>query len=297
MPSEEHYDSYSFNYFVLVILTFVLLFWSWQYFKVWRKATIGKYTGDCSCNHCRAKATKLQIESRKPTFGGVVKFIIFVALWIFFIYLFKITAEGAQQEQAPAFDPYEILGISVGASDVEIKKAYRKLSLQYHPDKNKEPGAEERYIQIAKAHETLTDPAIKEKWEKYGNPDGPQAFTMGIALPAFLVQQDKMYLVLGTYVAFLLVIFPTVAICYWQRQKSLHTNQLSKKTMYYFYHYLKEGMRFRKIMELISMSYEYVTQIQVRRSDEIYLQKMKPFLPTPEEGRSTGVRRRLFRPM
>ena len=76
------------------------------------------------------------------------------------------------------------------------------------------------------------DPDTKEKWEKYGNPDGPQAFTMGIALPAWLVQKDKMYMVLGVYVAFLVVIFPTIAICYWQSQKSLHTNQVWRKNRY-----------------------------------------------------------------
>jgi len=92
-----------------------------------------------------------------------------------------------------------------------------------------------------------------------------------------------MYLVLGSYVAFLVVIFPTIAICYWQSQKALHTNQLNKKTMYYFYSVLKESMRFKKVLEVISMSYEYVTKIQVRRSDEAVLHKLKPLLPALDE--------------
>jgi DnaJ-class molecular chaperone len=59
-------------------------------------------------------------------------------------------------EQTVQFDPYSILEIDVGASPEEIKKSYRKLSLQYHPDKNPSEDASEKYIKIAKAYETLT---------------------------------------------------------------------------------------------------------------------------------------------
>ena len=54
-------------------------------------------------------------------------------------------------------DYYEVLGISKGASADEIKKAYRKLSKQYHPDLNKEEGAEAKFKEIAEAYEVLSD--------------------------------------------------------------------------------------------------------------------------------------------
>ena len=50
-------------------------------------------------------------------------------------------------------DYYQILGISKGASPEEIKKAYRKSALKFHPDKNKSPGAEEKFKEIAEAFE------------------------------------------------------------------------------------------------------------------------------------------------
>ena len=54
-------------------------------------------------------------------------------------------------------DYYKILGLSRSASDDEIKKAYRKMALKYHPDKNSDPGAEEKFKEIAEAYEVLSD--------------------------------------------------------------------------------------------------------------------------------------------
>jgi DnaJ-class molecular chaperone len=65
-------------------------------------------------------------------------------------------------------DFYKILGISKGASDDEIKKAYRKLALKYHPDKNKAPAAEERFKEVAEAYEVLSDKKKRDIYDQYG---------------------------------------------------------------------------------------------------------------------------------
>jgi len=67
-----------------------------------------------------------------------------------------------------AKDFYKILGIDRKASDDEIKKAYRKLALKYHPDKNKSPQAEERFKEIAEAYEVLSDKKKRDIFDKYG---------------------------------------------------------------------------------------------------------------------------------
>ncbi|KAE8619644.1 hypothetical protein XENTR_v10009882 [Xenopus tropicalis] len=65
-------------------------------------------------------------------------------------------------------DYYKILGIPKGATEEEIKKAYRKQALKYHPDKNKDPGAEDRFKEIAEAYDVLSDPKKREVFDKYG---------------------------------------------------------------------------------------------------------------------------------
>jgi molecular chaperone DnaJ len=66
-------------------------------------------------------------------------------------------------------DYYEVLGVARGASEDELKKAYRRLAKQYHPDTNKEPGADARFIEINEAYETLSDSQKRSVYDRYGH--------------------------------------------------------------------------------------------------------------------------------
>ena len=65
-------------------------------------------------------------------------------------------------------DLYGLLGVSKGASEGEIKSAYRKKAREYHPDVNKEPGAEDTFKKIQKAYAVLSDPQKKARYDQYG---------------------------------------------------------------------------------------------------------------------------------
>jgi molecular chaperone DnaJ len=66
-------------------------------------------------------------------------------------------------------DYYEVLGVDRKASQEDIRKAYRKLARQYHPDTNKDPGAEERFKRISEAHDVLSDPEKRKQYDQAGS--------------------------------------------------------------------------------------------------------------------------------
>ncbi|MFN9259140.1 molecular chaperone DnaJ [Microcystis sp.] len=65
-------------------------------------------------------------------------------------------------------DYYEILGVSRDAGKEDIKRAYRRLARKYHPDVNKEPGAEERFKEINRAYEILSEPETRNRYDRFG---------------------------------------------------------------------------------------------------------------------------------
>src|ERR1700690_297200 len=72
-------------------------------------------------------------------------------------------------------DFYQVLGLTKSASADEIKKAYRKLALQYHPDRNKGKEAEDKFKEVTKAYEVLSDAQKRQSYDQFG----PSAFDQG----------------------------------------------------------------------------------------------------------------------
>ncbi|XP_028666951.1 dnaJ homolog subfamily B member 9a [Erpetoichthys calabaricus] len=66
-------------------------------------------------------------------------------------------------------DYYEILGVPKNASERQIKKAFHKLAMKYHPDKNKSPDAEAKFREIAEAYETLSDEKRRKEYDQFGH--------------------------------------------------------------------------------------------------------------------------------
>jgi molecular chaperone DnaJ len=73
-------------------------------------------------------------------------------------------------------DYYEVLGIQRSANKEEIKNSYRRLALQYHPDRNKSPGAEERFKEISEAYAVLSDDEKRKRYDTYGHVGAEEVF-------------------------------------------------------------------------------------------------------------------------
>ena len=73
-------------------------------------------------------------------------------------------------------DYYEVLGVQKNASKEEIKNVYRKLALQYHPDRNKDPTAEEKFKELSEAYAVLSDDEKRKRYDMYGHVGAEEAF-------------------------------------------------------------------------------------------------------------------------
>ena len=81
-------------------------------------------------------------------------------------------------------DYYEVLGVAKDASDADIKRAYRKLAAQYHPDVNHDPGAEDKFKEINEANEVLSDPEKRKRYDQFGFAGVDPSFNAGAARAA-----------------------------------------------------------------------------------------------------------------
>lgn len=77
---------------------------------------------------------------------------------------------------ASEYDPYKILGVGRSASQAEIKRAYKTLAKEWHPDKNKDPKAEDMFIKVSKSYEILSNEERRSNFDRYGQMDENQPF-------------------------------------------------------------------------------------------------------------------------
>jgi len=193
-----------------------------------------------------------------------------VAAWALFFFLISLVAnDGAVH----TFDPFQILGLEHGADEKLIKKAYRKLSLQYHPDKNiGSKLAEEMFLKIAKAYEALTDETSKANYEKYGNPDGKQAMELSIGLPKFILDNPKIVLVL--YLIGMVVIIPLAVGVWYKNSKRFGDKNIEYDTYRAFYHLIKPNSKLRHMPEILCCSAEFRGGNDFRQEDKVCISEL-----------------------
>ena len=84
------------------------------------------------------------------------------------ILVLVVTVTLYTQGLAERFRPYEVIGVKRTAAPEEIKKAYRRLVKELHPDKNKAPDAQDKFVKLTKAYELLSDPERRRMYDNHG---------------------------------------------------------------------------------------------------------------------------------
>ena len=179
-------------------------------------------------------------------------------------------------EEVEHFDPYKVLNLKVGADAAAIKKAYRSLSLQYHPDKNPDPEAHKFFTEsITPAYKTLTDETARANFEKYGHPDGKQAPKLGVALPQWMFGKDGTGPIVLITLVTLFIVGPLflAVITITQLNKYSGSNGVLRQTQYYFRTELRPNMGLSKVARVLSVAEEYV-KMPFKRDQEEPVRKL-----------------------
>ncbi|GBE60644.1 domain containing protein [Babesia ovata] len=228
----------------------------------------------CGCSICRQRRTaernrRFTLEDYMNT-ATILKIIVLAFFWWLVFYLIK----GIDTSQnIKTFDPFAFLGVPLGASKKEIQKAYRHMSLRYHPDRNpNDPEAAAHFILVTKAYKTLTNDKFRQNYERYGNPDGPGMMKIGIGLPRFLVDVGNQVLILSLFFIVLLVVIPGIFFYYYRTQKQYTALGVRLETLQLIYYTITENTRQKALLDIYASATE-CTSVPAKPEDDILLRR------------------------
>ena len=268
--ADSNFDDYAFLYFsgaVLAACAFILTLSTLRR-VIWPsdkdvdypvKNNEGSKLRYCQTAFMKTRVSEKRSEQSSYTYlrssSGITRLVVISVLWVLVAVI--VGQIGDVGTEIKSFDPFQILDIASGATEADIKKAYRKMSLKYHPDKNPDdPLASANFIQVTKAYAALTDENARKNYEKYGNPDGPQNMKVGIGLPRIFLVKDNQVLFLCIFFLAILGLIPMLFILYYQKQTLYEANGVIVETLRFMSYYLNESTRVKNGAELLACSAE-----------------------------------------
>ena len=278
MSSEYNYDDDAqfFPFFVLTMTSIVTLPLTYTLLRAPSDVATGGKGPQISSSYQPENADIIDVQRAKQKRKEVrLKRILTAATgWLvmaYMVYLMIVTARTTPK----IWDPYGILTISMSAGEREIKKRYNLLSRTMHPDKrNPNPALNEtadsvndEWVEIVKAYKALTDEDVRNNYIQYGNPDGRQSTSFGIALPKFIVAEGSGKFVLLIYGALLGIGLPWLVGKWWYgMQKQTKEKVLITSAGNMFREY-KERMDGNDVVAAVSSAYEFKDILGGGRAD------------------------------
>ncbi|KXN80902.1 Translocation protein sec63 [Leucoagaricus sp. SymC.cos] len=258
-------------YFLITILAMVLTPMTLS--SAGKRPTRKQMTG-CECKPCLEQRSRIAKREKGSLFVLRLskRAYFLIAGWSLFAFLCYKVAGATVEGQV--YNPFEILGISASASEKEIKSHYKKLSRLYHPDKVKPTvndtieTIQDRFVKITKAYKSLTDETIRKNWELYGNPDGRQEMSMGIALPKWIVESHNNVWVLGFYGLLFGGALPALVGRWWFGNRQKTKDGVNAKSAAAFFKSLKEESPMEEVVGTLGKAFQYeMSDANVKKSD------------------------------
>lgn len=278
----------TFFYFLLSFLALVVIPCTYYFWPKEERGADDKKSGgrrSCRCPHCLDKTRRLRVNQPwRRTKQNIIRALLILGWVAMAATAYKVAH---LEHDFVKWDPYEILEIDPSSSERAIRKAYHKLSLIYHPDKD--TGDEQKFMLIAKAYAALTDEEARKNWETYGNPDGPGATSFGIALPSWIVEKENSLWVLGLYAAVFMIALPVAVGVWWYRSAKYGEDQVLLDTSHLYLYFINKChfLVLRRVVMVLAASLEFEKshnpEIVLRPTDDVELPALIKMLPNFNE--------------
>ncbi|KAI9675664.1 MAG: secretory subunit [Caeruleum heppii] len=276
MSTDYNYDEQGqfFPYFILTVCGLVTLPLTYSVLKPSKELenTAPRIQADYRPPHADLiHGQKKKQRRRERKLKRIITVVIGWLVMGWMIYLIVVTAQSILK----IWDPYDILGISRSADEKAIKSHYKRLSLKFHPDKIR-PDPEknqtieslnDHFVELTKAYKALTDEEVRNNYVQYGHPDGKQSFSIGIALPKFIVTEGNGKYVLLVYGLLLGVLLPYVVGKWWYGTQRMTREKVLIATAGHLFKEYEEGLTEGDAIGALSAGEEFKEAIRGERAE------------------------------
>ncbi|KAF2216205.1 hypothetical protein CERZMDRAFT_116341 [Cercospora zeae-maydis SCOH1-5] len=268
MSNEYNYDNDAqfFPFFVLTVTSLVTVPLTYTLLRTPTDTSLLKKAGHIESaykpdnediiNAQRAKQKRKELRIKR-----IITAITGWAIIAYMVYLVATTT----REAAKIWNPFEILGVPISATEKVINSKYRRLSITMHPDKRQPNPAlnqtiesiNDEWVEITKAYKALTDEEVRSNWEQYGNPDGKQSTSFGIALPKLLVAEGSGKYVLAFYGLLLGIGLPWLVGRWWYGMQKVTREKILVTSAGNMFKEFKDRMDGGEVLAAVSTASEF----------------------------------------